>query len=715
MPITPLHSILVAAALAQSPETPSISTSMKAEMGSPLPMPNQGTPQKGPMTDAEKIANARDSIKQATLAIEKIEKRLADPEGEYHKAEADFAALNSMLKNLKAMAAKLRMEGKTKEAESIEATLTGIQENWQLAKDRFDIAIRQKKASQDSITGLKERIVADQKLLDRLEGNEKPAPKTDPSVPPVPAQPGNPTSPEKTVPVTPNPAPPATGPAPTAPTPAPPTATAQPEAKPAGNLAITPAGLLPGVPESPKATNPHPAHPETPAPSPAANDPIVLQTQEKLETQRAELQEVEERVRGAQEQVRVVERSIRSAQKNLQLEQESIAQSEKEVAKWSETLCVQPELPESERDELLAKLTETEKRLTESRDRIQRISARIAEFNEKLVGLKEEAEVVVKEADKKREAIAATEAELVSLLSPTAPRNMFRWVLTKGPRLIFIVVGVLLLHLACRQFSRHIVRFITRNSQRGSTEDRENRASTLVGVFRYATGLVVFGGGLVMILDEVGVPVVPLMGGAAVIGLAVAFGAQNLIRDYFTGFMMLMEDQYSVNDVVRIGSIAGLVEQITLRVTVLRDLEGTRHFIPHGTITSVSNLTHGWSRAMLDIPVAYRENVDRVIEELIQLGKELRLDPKLGKHIIEDPEMLGVDELAASGVVIKFLMKTRPLQQWPVKRELLRRIKNRFDELGIEIPLPHRTIYHRFPEGEHGNGVLRIESDRSVA
>jgi len=216
---------------------------------------------------------------------------------------------------------------------------------------------------------------------------------------------------------------------------------------------------------------------------------------------------------------------------------------------------------------------------------------------------------------------------------------------------------------------------------------------------------VIFGGGLVMILDEFGVPVVPLMGGAAVMGLAIAFGAQNLIRDYFCGFMMLLEDQYSINDVARIGNISGLVEHITLRITVLRDLEGVRHFIPHGTITSVSNLTHGWSRALFDIQVAYKEDVDRVMATLVELGKDMRTDPQLGAQILEDPEMLGVDALADSGVIIKFFMKTRPLQQWPVKREMLRRIKNRFDELGIEIPFPHQTLYHRNGEASN-NSVL---------
>jgi small conductance mechanosensitive channel len=212
-------------------------------------------------------------------------------------------------------------------------------------------------------------------------------------------------------------------------------------------------------------------------------------------------------------------------------------------------------------------------------------------------------------------------------------------------------------------------------------------------------GIFIVGGGVVMLLDEAGIPIIPLMGGAAVLGLAVAFGAQNLIKDYFSGFMMLMEDQYGVNDVVRIGSTSGLVEKITLRITVLRDIEGVRHFIPHGSITNVSNMTHTWSRAMFDIPVAYGEDLDRAMSVLMDLAHEIRNDPIFGQHIIEDPEMLGVNEFDSSAIVIRFLIKTRPLKQWLVKREMLRRIKNRFDQAGIVIPFPHRTVYHKFPDG----------------
>jgi small conductance mechanosensitive channel len=213
-----------------------------------------------------------------------------------------------------------------------------------------------------------------------------------------------------------------------------------------------------------------------------------------------------------------------------------------------------------------------------------------------------------------------------------------------------------------------------------------------------------------MILDTIGAPITTLMGGAAVFGLAIAFGAQSLIKDYFYGFMILLEQQYTINDVIKIGDIAGQVERITLRMTVLRDLEGRVHFIPHGAITSTTNLTHGWSRAVFEIGVAYKEDADDVIDLIKQLGQQLRNDSQYGPLMLEDLTMLGVDAFCESAITIKFFIKTPPLKQWEVKRELLRRIKRAFDERGIEIPFPHRTIYHRHEIPDN----LQDSADESV-
>jgi small conductance mechanosensitive channel len=259
---------------------------------------------------------------------------------------------------------------------------------------------------------------------------------------------------------------------------------------------------------------------------------------------------------------------------------------------------------------------------------------------------------------------------------------------------------------------RLIVQMIGR-TRRGDDVARQERAETLGRVFRSTATVAILVVGLLAILNQAGMDITVLLGGAAVFGAAIAFGSQSLIKDYFSGFMLLAENQYSVGNIIRIGSTSGVVEDINLRVTVLRDLEGIVHFIPHSQVSQVSNLTYGWSRALFDIGVAYKEDVNQVMNELVSLGEELRSDEKFGPMILDDPEMLGVDAFGDSAVVIKFFIKTRPLMQWSVKREMLRRIKMRFDELGIEIPFPHRTVFHRTATGAEAALVLPSEPSAS--
>jgi small conductance mechanosensitive channel len=228
-----------------------------------------------------------------------------------------------------------------------------------------------------------------------------------------------------------------------------------------------------------------------------------------------------------------------------------------------------------------------------------------------------------------------------------------------------------------------------------SKEDSKERVETLSRAIRSGLTVLVLFIGFLAVLSELGIDVSVLLGGAAVFSLAIAFGAQTLVKDFFTGFMILSENQYRVGNVIKINQISGVVEDISLRTTVLRDLEGIAHFIPHGEITTVSNLTHRWSRVALDVGVAYKENVDQVMEVIMEVPQQMKQEPEFSKLITGEPEMLGVDALSDSAVIIKVLVQTKPLKQWLVKREFLRRLKNRFDELGIEIPFPHRTIYHR--------------------
>jgi small conductance mechanosensitive channel len=242
---------------------------------------------------------------------------------------------------------------------------------------------------------------------------------------------------------------------------------------------------------------------------------------------------------------------------------------------------------------------------------------------------------------------------------------------------------------------KRVVDMMMQRGLRGTYEESEDRAKTLVGVFQNAASTTVIVAGTLMIFEEAGIAVAPLMGGVAVVGLAVAFGAQNLIRDYFYGFTILLENQYKINDVLKIGDVSGQVERITLRMTVLRDIEGSVHFIPNGKIECVTNMTHGWSRAMFDVKVGFSEDTDRVIDVLLEIAKGLRAEPQYGRVILEEPEMLGVDAIGDNWATIKFVMKTRPLKQWVVKREMLRRIRKKFTELGIGMPTAQKVIHYR--------------------
>lgn len=194
---------------------------------------------------------------------------------------------------------------------------------------------------------------------------------------------------------------------------------------------------------------------------------------------------------------------------------------------------------------------------------------------------------------------------------------------------------------------------------------------------------------LEILLDDIG----PILASFGILGLAISFGAQSLVKDVISGTFMLIEGQFGIGDVVRVSDVAGAVEKITLRTTVLRDHEGIVHIIPNGEITRVSNLTKSWSRAVLDIGVAYKEDVDRVIDVLRRLMAEVHADPEWGALLLEVPEVPGVQSLGDSAVVIRLSARTLPLKQWEVARELRRRIKKRFDQEGIEIPFPHTTLY----------------------
>ena len=228
---------------------------------------------------------------------------------------------------------------------------------------------------------------------------------------------------------------------------------------------------------------------------------------------------------------------------------------------------------------------------------------------------------------------------------------------------------------------------------------REQRTQTLGSLLNNVVLIVISTFAVLTILNNF-VPIGPLLAGVSVVGLAVSFGAQSLVKDVINGTFILLEGQFGIGDVVRIGEASGLVEKVTLRTTMLRDAEGVLHIIPNGEIKMVSNLTKNWSRAVIDVGIAYREDVDRVISVLRDLVGEFENDDQWSPLLLEPPEVLGVNQLGDSSVVIRTQVKTLPLKQWEVARELRRRIKKKFDDEGIEIPFPQVTMNWGEPPAE---------------
>lgn len=224
-------------------------------------------------------------------------------------------------------------------------------------------------------------------------------------------------------------------------------------------------------------------------------------------------------------------------------------------------------------------------------------------------------------------------------------------------------------------------------------EGAATRAETIGRVIRYLVALVVGALALMMVLAEIGISLAPILGAAGVVGLAVGFGAQSLVKDYFTGFFILFEDQIRTGDVVKVADIGGLVEDITLRHVRLRDYDGTVHFIPNSLITTVSNMSRGHAQSVCDIGVAYRENLDEVYTVMRETAAALRADAAYAPRILAPLELAGVERWDDSAVVVRCRFKVVPLAQWDVRREFLKRLKQAFDERGIEIPYPHVTVY----------------------
>jgi small-conductance mechanosensitive channel len=268
------------------------------------------------------------------------------------------------------------------------------------------------------------------------------------------------------------------------------------------------------------------------------------------------------------------------------------------------------------------------------------------------------------------------------------------WLIDHGIRiLITVVVGAVLWFALGKVLPPVVRRGVARTRYRESKEGMQKRADTLLSILRGAGRVIIIIVGIMMILSEVGVPIAPVLAGFGIAGIAIGFGAQYLIRDLIAGIFIILENQYRVGDVARIADIAGLVEEVHLRKTVLRDLDGIVHHIPNGEIRVASNFTRHFARVNLDVSVAYGTNLDHAISVINRVGQEITEDEKWREVIKSPPQVLRVNNLGDSGIDIKILGDVKPMQQWAVMGELRLRIKKAFDAEGIEIPWPHTKVY----------------------
>ncbi len=272
------------------------------------------------------------------------------------------------------------------------------------------------------------------------------------------------------------------------------------------------------------------------------------------------------------------------------------------------------------------------------------------------------------------------------------------WLIDHGIRILIIVAVAAVLWFALNKFLTPIVRrTVARTGYKESKAAIEKRTNTLLSVFKGMGRVFIIVVAIIMVLDEVGVPIAPVLAGFGIVGIAIGFGAQYLIRDLIAGIFIILENQYRVGDVARVADIAGLVEDITLRKTVLRDLDGIVHHVPNGEIRVASNFTRGFSRVNLNISVGYGTDLDHAISVINRVGKELAEDDNWRKVIKSPPQVLRVDNLGDSGIDIKILGDVEPIRQWDVMGELRLRLKKAFDAEGIEIPWPHTKVYFGNP------------------
>jgi small-conductance mechanosensitive channel/predicted nucleic acid-binding Zn-ribbon protein len=591
-----------------------------------------------PITEADRIARLQSTIAADEKALTELRAQLEKRGSEEDVAGTEFQKVIAQIESLTQQLQNAEDDGDQAAATQIEEKLKPLQKERELAKEKFDLSIAARKTAHEQVTTLEAKTAQDKQALDKLKGIGPPPTETKPQAPTTPTVPdaGQPTAPA-----------------------APATKTAKPA-------------------EETKA-------PETQAEREARRD---------VEKKEKALADLEQDVEKLTESKSLLEQNIALESQTLETARKQYDNLEKELdtaeTTFGERLAAGT--PADELQQLRQRVSETQQQLRASRTAIRESTDRLQALRNQLLALQSEETALIKQTEELRQqAEAAKRSEFYV--------NVQQYVFSTGPKLLATLVVMFILWAVVKLICARAKKWIERDAT-GTRAERKHRSQTLIGVFQNTGNLAIVVGGLLMMLDAAGVPIAPLLGGAGVVGLAVAFAAQSLIKDYFCGFILLLENQFKLGDVITINDITGTVERITLRITVLRNVDGHVFYVPNGQITAVKNSTTEWARVVLDVGVAYKEQIDQVIDVLLEIAAELKSDAAFSEFVLGEPEMFGVDALADSSVVVKLGLKVQPDKQWAIKRELLRRIKGRFDELGIEIPFPQQTVHHRMENGE---------------
>jgi moderate conductance mechanosensitive channel len=268
------------------------------------------------------------------------------------------------------------------------------------------------------------------------------------------------------------------------------------------------------------------------------------------------------------------------------------------------------------------------------------------------------------------------------------------WLGTSGLRIVLtLLLSWLVLRMVRAVGARLVRRADDQDPKRVSEEER--RAQTLAAILHYATRIVVFAIIGLVVLREVGTDITPFLTGAGILGVALGFGAQSLVKDVLAGVFILTEEHFRVGDVVELAGKSGVVERVNLRTTLVRSMDGAVHIVPNGQITVATNMSFRWSRAVLDLQLGYDTDLEKVEEILRKIGADMKADPQWSKDLLEEPEITGVESFNESSINIRVMVKTLPLRQWDVARQLRRRVKREFDKAGVQMPFPQRVIHYK--------------------